>query len=190
MKPKLGFDLVILGAPASGKNTQADLLLSKFNLKAVESGKYLRKFSKTPEGARKLKNNFGKGLPAPIGVIVDFIKKNVTSIPAGKNLLFVGNPRLKPEAESLNRLLTQKGRDYLVIYLTLPAREIIKRTVKRLRDDRDKNPVYLKNRIRYAQTEDRRTLEYFRKLNKLRLVNGNRPKSAVAADIKRILHDR
>jgi adenylate kinase family enzyme len=45
-KKQLGFHLVLLGQIASGKDTQALIILDKYNLKPVESGKHWRKLEK------------------------------------------------------------------------------------------------------------------------------------------------
>ena len=42
---KLGFDLILLGDPTAGKDTQAAILMKKYELKSVESGKEWRKTS-------------------------------------------------------------------------------------------------------------------------------------------------
>ena len=50
MKKRLGFDLILLGAPAAGKDTQAILLERKFAFKPVESGKYAIEYGKWNSG--------------------------------------------------------------------------------------------------------------------------------------------
>src|SRR6185436_12260323 len=119
MKKKLGFDLIILGDPASGKDTQAKLLERKFLLKPVESGKYLRGLEKhkTVLG-QQVRQAIEKGAPVPVKVIKEFLAANLRLAPKDKNLIFVGTPRLKPEAEFLSKLLSQTDRDFFVIYMT------------------------------------------------------------------------
>lgn len=66
---KLGFDLILLGSPVSGKNTQADLLLTAYALKAVRS----RDILKNPH-YKKL-SKAASHLPVTSKIVDDFIKK-------------------------------------------------------------------------------------------------------------------
>jgi adenylate kinase family enzyme len=93
MKKRLGFDVIILGDPASGKDTQAKLLERKFLLKSVESGKYLRGLqkNKTQLGA-EIRKILIKGSPAPINVIKEFLAANVRLATPGKNLILLATP--------------------------------------------------------------------------------------------------
>jgi adenylate kinase len=190
-KQRLNFDLIILGSPASGKDTQAGLLKKKYELYPVESGKYLRKLcnSNTPEG-RMLERTTGKGLPAPVGIVKKFLTKEFEKFPKYKSLLFIGNPRLVPEAIFLDKMLSKNHREYIVFFLRLSDSEVWKRTSNRLRDEVDKNVVYAKNRISYHKIEVGKTINYFRGKGKLKIINGNQSIAAVSAAIERAIRDR
>lgn len=188
MKKRLGFDLIILGAPASGKDTQARLLEHKFALKAVESGSYLRGLqrNKTALGTQVSKN-LSKGLPAPVKIIKEFLTANVRLAPKDRNLMFVGNPRLKPEAEFLKNLLDKNKRDFYVVYISLPVSEIWKRSAHRHRGLDDSK--YVQTRINWTRTQVSRTINYFKRINKLKVINGNQTKVAVNKDILKAIND-
>lgn len=179
---KLGFDLILLGDPTSGKDTQAAFLIKKYFLKPVESGKYWRAIAKkkNTEGAW-LRRTMCLGFPAPVVLMKKFLKENVDNVPKNKNLIFVGNPKLKPEGQLLNKLLKEKNRDFFVLYLKIPIPEILKRTKLRARlkseDDR------VQNRIRYTKEQMSKTIKYFQSLNKLKIINGNQPIPKVTKDI-------
>lgn len=188
MKKRLGFDIILLGTPASGKDTQAKLLTRKFALKPVESGKYLRGLQrhKTKLGVL-LRNNFAKGLPAPVKLIKEFLEANVKLAPKDRDLIFIGNPRLKPEAEFLKKLLQQNQRDYLAFYIQLPNTEIWKRSQRRMRNIDDTK--YVAARIAWHKKQVGKTIKYFQRLNKLVLINGNQPIPKVDSDISRAIYD-
>ena len=188
MKKKLGFDLVMLGAPAAGKDTQAALLERKFALKAVESGKYLRSLTKNKTKIGELLHkNLSKGLPAPVNLVKEFLKANVSRVSKNYDLIFVGNPRLRPEAEYLNNLLTDAKRDYLVIYINLPVKEIWRRSEKRMRNIDDSK--YVQTRINWHRTQVAKTVRYFQSKHKLRFIDGNRPIKEVNKEIIKVLND-
>lgn len=185
---RLGFDLIILGAPASGKDTQASLLIKRFGLKPVESGKFLRNaVLKHDIISKALKNNFSKGLPGPVKVIKAFIQKELRHAPKDNDLIFIGNPRLKPEAQMLKKLLMEKKRDFFVVYIQLPDYEIKKRAQARMRDDQDTH--YIDNRIKFHKVQVSKTAKYFQSLNKLKFVSGKQPVNKVYADIIKIIND-
>jgi adenylate kinase len=188
MKKRLGFDLILLGAPAAGKDTQAALLMRKFQLKPVESGKYWRWAAKQNNAdGQLLRRTFSRGNPTPVKLMKKFILKSMKSANKNVDLIFIGNPRLKPEAQLLAKLLKSRRRDFFVISIQLPQKEIIKRSLKRKRDDQDWK--YVDNRIKMYRLQVSKTLNYFKGLGKLRTVDGNRTIPAVAADISRIIDD-
>jgi adenylate kinase len=188
MATKLGFDLIILGAPAAGKDTQAALLMKKYKFQPVESGKYWRKMAtqNSPTGAL-LRRTFSKGNPAPVKLMKQFIVKQLRGAKKDSNLLFIGNPRLKPEAQLLNKLLTAKNREYYAISIDLPMAEIKKRSLRRMRDAQDWK--YVNNRINYFRLQVSKTLKYLDSLGKLTVVDGNRGVGEVAKDIQHIIND-
>lgn len=187
---RLGFDLILLGAPASGKDTQAGLLMKEFALTPVETGKYLRGLMGGRSSiAKKLRETTGKGKPAPVGIIKDFLKDNVEKASSRRNLIFIGNPRLKPEAQFLRKLLMSKGRDFFAVYITLPEKEIMRRAGRRNQDRIDDGKKLVRNRIIFHNTQVTKTIEYLQSLRKIRLVRGLDSVDRVQANIKRILDD-
>lgn len=185
---RLGFDLILLGAPAAGKDTQALALLKKYQFTKVESGKHWRSLAakKNAQGA-ELRETFSKGHPAPVELMKDFLADQLKLATKNKDLLFIGNPRLKPEAQLLTKLLKEKNRDYLVISIDLPTAEIKTRSLLRMRDEQDWK--YVDNRIKMYKTQVKKTLDYFKSLNKLRVVKGNQSVAQVTKDILNIIDD-
>lgn len=185
---RLGFDLILLGAPAAGKDTQADILMKRFKFKPVESGKYWRRMMARQDAiGALLRRTSGQGGMTPVRLMKQFISAQLKSVPKNGDLLFIGNPRLKPEAQLLTKLLKAKGRDYLAISIDLPIAQIRARSLKRMRDEQDWK--YVDNRIKMYRLQVRKTLEYFKSQNKLRIVNGHQPIRAVSRDILKFIND-
>lgn len=188
MATELGFDIILLGAPAAGKDTQAEILMRHHKFKAVESGKHWRKMAARKDAnGELLRTTFSKGHPAPVWLMKKFLVKELKAVKNGSDLLFIGNPRLKPEALLLVKLLNQKKHDFLAISIDLPVAEIKKRSLKRMRDDQDWK--YVDNRIRMYKLQVSKTINYFKSLGKLKTVNGNRSIQKVAKDIEKIIND-
>ena len=83
---KLGFNIVLLGMIASGKETQANILKKKYALKFVESGVYSRKLlkekSKNGDWARR---TTGKGKPLPTVLLQRFLIREIKNKPKSLN---------------------------------------------------------------------------------------------------------
>jgi adenylate kinase len=188
MKKQLGFDIVLLGAPASGKDTQADILSKKFALKSVESGKYLRGLmrNKTKIG-KDVNDKLSKGLPAPSKVVEEFLDASLRLAPKDKSLIFVGNPRLKNEAVYLVEKMSEYNRDFIVIYINLPLKAIWERSEKRLRNLDDTK--YIQTRIDWHKKEVSKTVRYFQKLDKLKFIDGDRTRAEVNKEIIKVIND-
>jgi adenylate kinase len=186
---KLGFDLIILGSPVSGKDTQANFLMNHYELKPIRSGAYLRRLHKNPRYRKVLNKTYGMGLPVPSNLINEFITKNVLTAPKSKNLIFVGTPRLKNEAILLKKLLDKKNRDFFGVYIKLPDKEVAKRSFHRDREKHDLDINYIKSRIRYHKKEVMETINYFKKFKKMVFINGNQSVLKVARDIQTAIND-
>src|SRR5262245_36241105 len=145
---RLGFDLILLGDTASGKDTQAGILMRKYALKPVESGKFWRQLGRKNK-SKTIQVLQRKSLPAPATLIKQFIGQSIRSAPKDKDLIFIGAARLKPEAQLLVKLLKQKHKDFFALYIKLPANLVIKRSLARAQRPEDKDLVRIKNRIKY-----------------------------------------
>jgi len=187
---KLGFDIILLGIITSGKETQANILKKKYALKFVETGVYSRELTKKKgrdgDWARR---TTAKGGPLPVVLLKKFLVKEINNKPKNKNLLFLGGPRLKPEAQLLKKLLDKRKEDFIVFYITLPDKEIYKRSIKRSKGHMKEIYKLLDAkkiigiRIKWHKNQVSKTVKYFQSLNKLKLINGNQPIPKVTKDI-------
>jgi adenylate kinase len=129
--------IILLGAPGSGKGTQARMLEKKFNLKYVGSGDLLRaRVKKKDYTGRKIKQviDDGKRIPTPIMFniwmnLLEELKKNSKI----KGIVFDGSPRTLFEAEMLELALEWYGwlKYKKVILVDVSPKEVINRLTKR-----------------------------------------------------------
>ena len=187
-KERLGFNVILLGQIAAGKDTQAAILQTKYAFMPVESGKYWRKLMKEKsERGEWLRRTSGKGLPAPVVLMKEFLVTNIEKKPKSKDLLFVGNPRLKPEAQLLKKLLSEKKEKFFAIYLTLPDKEVYARSALRNREAGDVEKKYIQNRITYHKVQVAKTVACFESLGRMKKINGKQPIEKVTQDIEKAL---
>lgn len=193
---KLGFHIVLLGDNASGKETQANILKKKYAVKFVETGVYTRNLlkekSKNGDWTRR---TAGKGGPLPVPLLNRFLIREIKKKPKNKDLLFLGGPRLKPEAQLLKKILNKRKEDFIVFYLTLPDKEIYKRS--HLRRKSNVKAIYkvfdtdklIKARIKYYKNQVSKTVKYFKSLDKLTVINGKQPIPKVTKDILKAIEE-
>jgi len=189
---RLGFDLILLGDPTAGKDTQAANLMRKYALEPVETGKQWRLMVKKNDfRARWLKRTFGKGHPAPVAIVKWFLNNKLKNVSKNKDLIFIGNPRLKPEAQFLVKLLKKKRRDFFVLYLKIPEKEIYRRSYRKRtgRMTQENQEQFIRNVINYTKKQVSKTVAYFSSMRKLKFVDSMPPIPKVSANIEKILHD-
>jgi adenylate kinase len=121
---------ILLGAPGSGKGTQSALLAQKFNFKHLATGDILRaEAAQGTELGKKAEGYMKAGKLVPDAVIIEMV---AGKIEPGGNYLFDGFPRTLDQAQGLDQILKRAGSSVdLVVYLTLPVVEAIKRMSSR-----------------------------------------------------------
>ncbi len=193
-KERLGFNLALMGMIASGKETQTDLLKKRYSLQSVETGVYTRKLLKEKtENGEWARRTAGKGGPLPVVLMKKFLLDQISKKSKNKDLIFIGGPRLKPEAQLTKKILQEKGQDIFVIYITLPDNEVYKRSIKRKTGNM--KAIYkvfdtkeiIGKRIKWHKEQVGKTVKYFESLGKLKKINGNQPIDKVYLDIEKAL---
>lgn len=127
-------NVVIFGAPGSGKGTQSEMMIEKYELKHISTGDVLRAELKAGTELGKTAQeymNSGKLIPDEL----------MTSILAGvydsfgnghQGVIFDGFPRTIPQAIALKDMLAKRGhRIAAMIELDVPENELTERLIKR-----------------------------------------------------------
>lgn len=186
---RLGFNIVLLGMIASGKETQANILKKEYPLKLVETGVYTRKLLKEKSREGDIaRSTAGKGKPLHTKLLQKFLTKEIKNKPKNKDLLFLGG-RLKPEAQLLKKMVENKGESLLAFYISLPDKEVYKRSMGRKKSNVkeiykifDTKKIIAK-RIKWHKDQVSKTVKYYEKLGLMRKIDGNQPIVKVTKDI-------
>ena len=95
-------NLILLGAPGAGKGTQAELLMEKLHIPGLSTGNMLREAMKngTPVG-EKAKYYMDNGLLVPDDVIMDIVAERVVQPDCKNGFILDGVPRTLAQAEAL-----------------------------------------------------------------------------------------
>ena len=125
--------IVMLGAPGSGKGTQAKLLVEKYKLPQISTGDMLREAvaEGTPLG-RQAKAAMDAGQLVSDDIVLSIIKERVTRPDARKGFILDGFPRNLQQAEAMDQLLTALGRPLnLALLVAVDVDALIQRLVGR-----------------------------------------------------------
>ena len=105
-------NLIILGAPGSGKGTSATVLREKFDLAHISTGDLFRYNIKenTPLGI-EAKSYIDKGALVPDDVTIRMVEDRLSNPDCEKGYILDGFPRNIAQAEALDKMLEAKGSD-------------------------------------------------------------------------------
>jgi adenylate kinase len=122
--------IVLLGAPGSGKGTQAKLLIEKFKISQISTGDILREEVKAgTELGRRAKAAMDAGELVSDDVVVGIIQSRLTRPDAKGGFILDGFPRNIPQAQALDAMLARLGKPLRLALLVDVDREIL---IKRL----------------------------------------------------------
>jgi len=128
-----GKNLILVGAPGSGKGTQAKRLVERFGVPQVSTGDILRAAVRDgTELGKKAKGFMDKGQLVPDGLIIDLIHERLAQADAQAGFVLDGFPRTVPQAEALDALLEKTGRPLQrVVAIDVPRSAIVERITGR-----------------------------------------------------------
>lgn len=127
-------DLVLLGAPGSGKGTQADHLHRTLGLTHIASGDLFRDHAqrKTELGV-KASDYMTRGALVPDDVTIAMLRERISQPDTAKGVLLDGFPRTMEQAIALNEMMGSLGREIAaVLYIEVPDEELVERISGRL----------------------------------------------------------
>ena len=127
-------DLVLLGAPGSGKGTQADHLQREFGLTHIASGDLFRHhLQRKTELGEQAGEYMAKGALVPDAITIAMLRERVTQPDAADGVLLDGFPRTMEQAIALNQMMAGLGREIdAVVYIDVPDEELVERLSARM----------------------------------------------------------
>ena len=203
-------NLILLGAPGAGKGTQAELLVEQLSIPAISTGNMLREaMANGSELGQKVKKFMEEGSLVPDGVILDIVAERVAKSDCAGGFILDGVPRTLAQAEALQergvridhvvsieiddsviegrmtgrRVCGKFGASYHVVANPPKAEGICDSCGSQLVIRKDDAPETVRHRLEVYHQQTEVLKDFYAKLGKLRLVEGNQSIEGANRDI-------
>ncbi len=169
-------NLILFGPPGSGKGTQSDFLVEKYNLHHISTGDMFRsEIGGKTELGLLAKSYMNKGELVPDEVTISMLKKRVEDNPGVQGYIFDGFPRTVPQAEALDRMLEEMGQSVNLVELKVGDDELRRRLLERGKTSGradDTNVDTINNRIQVYKDNTIPVATYYDSHGKAAFVEG------------------
>ena len=183
-------NIVIFGAPGSGKGTQSDKIIAEYGVAHISTGDVLRAEIKagTPLGTTAAQY-INDGKLVPDSLIIDMLAATLGS--KGKDIpgvIFDGFPRTIAQADALDTMLKERGEEVsVVIGLEVEDDELIKRIIARGKTSgrADDNEDTAKKRLATYYSQTLPLKDFYVKQGKYAAIQGMGTIDGIYADIRK-----
>lgn len=185
-------NIVIFGAPGSGKGTQSDLLIEHYGLGHISTGDVLRnEIKKGTELGKTAQGFIDNGQLIPDELMVSILASVYDSFGRGhKGVIFDGFPRTIPQAEALKKMLEERGdKVAAMIELDVPEDELMTRLIKRGQQSgrADDNEETIKKRLVVYHSQTQPLIEWYKQEGLHHHINGLGTLERIFGDIRKVI---
>ena len=187
-------NIVIFGAPGSGKGTQSERIVEKFGIDHISTGDVLRaEIAAGSELGKSAKALIDNGQLIPDAMMIDILAAKLDTFVDSKGVIFDGFPRTIAQAEALKAMLNERGQDVTaMIELDVPEDELMTRLLKRgqLSGRADDNEETIKKRLVVYNEQTSPLKEWYKNDGKHCYINGLGDLDRIFADIVSAIESR
>lgn len=180
-------NIVIFGAPGSGKGTQSERIVEKYGINHISTVDVLRAEIKNgTELGKTAKGYIDQGQLIPDELMIDILASVFDSFKDSKGVIFDGFPRTIAQAEALKKMLAERGQDVSVMVdLDVPEEELMVRLIKRGKDSgrADDNEETIKKRLHVYHSQTAPLIDWYKNEKKYQHINGLGTMEGIFAEI-------
>ena len=159
-------NIVIFGAPGSGKGTHSARLVEEFKLDHISTGDVLRKEIKEGTELGKIAQGYiDHGQLIPDELMIGILASKYDSFKDSKGVIFDGFPRTIAQAEALKKMLEERGQELTAMIDIQVAEEILMARLLRratLEGRADDNEETIKKRFAVYHNQTAPLIEWFK----------------------------
>lgn len=160
-------NIIIFGAPGSGKGTYSDEIVKKYGMGHISTGDVLRAQIKAgTELGKTAKGYIDNGQLLPDSLMIDILADTYDSLPAGQGVIFDGFPRTIAQAEALKQMLAERKHDMgIMIELVVDEETLLARLLNRAIEQgrADDNEETIKKRFAVYREQTEPLADWFEK---------------------------
>jgi adenylate kinase len=181
--------LLLIGAPGSGKGTQAERLAQRYGITHISSGDLLRQHVREQTAlGRQIQSYVDRGDLVPTGIVVDMLRKPVVAAVDAGGYVLDGFPRTVEQAQAAFPTAHALGAEVqAAVHLDVPRAELVRRLLARGRGSDDTQEV-IEHRLQVYLDETVPLLEYYANREWMFAVDGAQSPDAVHQEIVARLH--
>ena len=184
-------NIVIFGAPGSGKGTQSEKIVEKYGINHISTGDVLRAEIKNgTELGKTAKSYIDQGQLIPDELMIDILASVFDSFEDSKGVIFDGFPRTIAQAEALKKMLAERNQGVSVMLdLDVPEDELMVRLIKRGKDSgrADDNEETIKKRLNVYHNQTSPLIEWYAKEGIHHHINGLGELGRIFGDITAVI---
>lgn len=181
-------NIVIFGAPGSGKGTQSELMIKKYGFGHISTGDVLRNEIKNQtELGKTAKQYIDNGQLIPDELMIDILASVYDSFGADHaGVIFDGFPRTIPQAEALKVMLDKRGHKVAaMIELDVPDATLMERLINRGKQQgrSDDNEETIKKRLNVYYSQTAPLIDWYKKENLHHHIKGDGELQRIFSDV-------
>lgn len=184
-------NIILCGAPGSGKGTQSAFIAQKYGVQHLSTGDVLRaEIATGSELGKQIDALISKGNLVPDNMMYGVIENYLAHLPKDcKGTIFDGYPRTVAQAESLTELLKKYDMEAIMIDLMVDEQLLIQRLIERgkVSGRKDDNLNTIRHRIAVYHQQTEPIAHYYLHHGNYFAVNGNHTMADVFLQIMRIV---
>lgn len=210
--------LILMGAPGAGKGTQAAKLVERYKIPQISTGEMFRAaVAQGSELGKRAAEYMRAGQLVPDEVTIGIVKERIGQADCEGGFILDGFPRTVVQAEELNKILKEQGKELTrVLNVQVEREELIERAVGRrickkcgatyhvrfkgtkeegkcdecggeLYQRLDDTAETMKKRLQVYEESTRPLIEYYKRAGKYSEISGSQPIEKVTEDLINVL---
>lgn len=210
--------LILMGAPGAGKGTQAAKLVERYKIPQISTGEMFRAaLAQGSELGKRAAEYMRAGQLVPDEVTIGIVKERIGQADCEGGFILDGFPRTVVQAEELNKILKEQGKELTrVLNVQVEREELIERAVGRrickkcgatyhvrfkgtkeegkcdecggeLYQRLDDTAETMKKRLQVYEESTRPLIEYYKRAGKYSEISGSQPIEKVTEDLINVL---